>query len=151
MSESRLIVPARYDRIKQVCDFVEAAADGAGLDETSKFHCQMAVDEACTNIIEHGYEGEDRGQIEAICSADPGVLRIELRDQARPFDFNEVPEPKLNTSLEESTVGGLGVHFIKKMMDEVTFSRETGTNRLVMVKRKSGAALRSNTQNNRME
>ncbi|MEK7276740.1 MAG: ATP-binding protein [Chloroflexota bacterium] len=139
MSESRLVVPARYDRIKQVCDFVEAAADGAGLDETSKFHCQMAVDEACTNIIEHGYEGEDRGQIEAVCSAAPGVLRIELRDQARPFDINKVPEPRLNVPLEESTVGGLGVHFIKKMMDEVTFSREMGTNRLVMVKRKSGA------------
>ncbi len=139
MSESRLVVPARYDRIKQVCDFVEAAADGAGLDETSKFHCQMAVDEACTNIIEHGYEGEDRGQIEAVCSAAPGVLRIELRDQARPFDINKVPEPRLNVPLEESTVGGLGVHFIKKMMDEVTFSREMGTNRLVMVKRKVDA------------
>ena len=138
MSESRLVVPARYDRIKQVCDFVEAAADAAGLDEMSKFHCQMAVDEACTNIIEHGYQGEDRGQIETLCSAAPGVLRIELRDQARPFEFNKVPEPKLNAPLEESTVGGLGVHFIKKMMDEVTFSREKGTNHLVMVKRKTG-------------
>ena len=148
MSESRLVVPARYDRIKQVCDFVEAAADGAGLDETSKFHCQMAVDEACTNIIEHGYEGEDRGQIEAVCSAAPGVLRIELRDQARPFDINKVPEPRLNVPLEESTVGGLGVHFIKKMMDEVTFSREIGTNRLVMVKRKSGALRRCEPERN---
>jgi serine/threonine-protein kinase RsbW len=137
MSESRLIVPARYDRIKQICTFVVEAAEIAGLDESAVFHCQIAVDEACTNIIEHGYEGEDKGQIEVVCQSDPGALTIELRDQAKPFDASQVPDPKLNLSIEDTAIGGLGVYFMKKMMDEVSFTHTKGTNSLVMVKRHS--------------
>ena len=138
MSESRLIVPARYDRIKQICAFVVEAAEMAGLDESGVFHCQIAVDEACTNIIEHGYEGEDRGHIEVICVASPEALKIDLRDQAQPFDVSQVPEPQLNLSLDETRVGGLGIYFMKKMMDDVAYSHENGTNSLVLIKRKSG-------------
>jgi serine/threonine-protein kinase RsbW len=136
MRESRLVIPARYDRIKQACTFVVDAAQVAGLDESAVFHCQIAVDEACTNIIEHGYDGEDRGQIEVICQVDPGVLKIELLDQAPPFDVTRVPEPEINRPIEETSIGGLGIYFIKKLMDEVNFEHSGGTNRLVMVKRK---------------
>jgi anti-sigma regulatory factor (Ser/Thr protein kinase) len=138
MSESRLIVPARYDRIKQICSFVVDAANVAGLDESSTFQCQIAVDEACTNIIEHGYEGEDRGRIEVICNTNPGVLKIELLDQAPPFDPETVPEPELGAPLEDMKIGGLGIYFMKKMMDDVSFSRENGMNRLALLKRSTG-------------
>ncbi|MBI4631742.1 MAG: ATP-binding protein [Chloroflexi bacterium] len=138
MSESRLIVPARYDRIKQICSFVVDAANVAGLDESSTFQCQIAVDEACTNIIEHGYEGEDKGRIEVICNALPTVLKIELLDQAPPFDLDKVPEPELGAPLEDMKIGGLGIYFMKKMMDDVSFSRENGTNKLSLLKRRAG-------------
>ncbi len=137
MSESRLIVPARYERIRQICAFVVEAAEVAGLDEMAIFNCQIAVDEACTNIIEHGYGGEDKGRIEVACAAEPGQLTIDIRDQAQPFDLGAVPEPELNKALEETTVGGLGIYFMRKMMDEVSFSRTDGANRLVLVKRRT--------------
>jgi serine/threonine-protein kinase RsbW len=136
MSVSRLVVPARYDRIKQVCSFVVDAAEIAGLDESAVFHCQIAVDEACTNIIEHGYRGEDKGQIEVVCHVTPGSLKIELLDQAPPFDVTQAPEPELNKSIDETTIGGLGIYFMKKTMDEVHFEHTHGTNRLVLVKRR---------------
>lgn len=136
MSVSRLKIPARYDRIRQACSFVVDAAQVAGLDESAVFHCQIAVDEACTNIIEHGYAGEDRGQIEVICQADPGTLEIQLLDQAPPFDVTQVPEPELNRPIEETSVGGLGIYFIRRMMDSVVFEHNNGTNRLVMIKHK---------------
>lgn len=136
MSVSRMVVPARYDRIKQICSFVVDAAEMAGLDESAVFHCQIAVDEACTNIIEHGYVGEDKGQIEVVCHVSPGALKIELIDQAPPFDITQVPDPQFSPSIEETTVGGLGIYFMKKMMDEVSFEHKNGTNRLVLVKRK---------------
>jgi serine/threonine-protein kinase RsbW len=132
-----MVIPARYDRIKLACTFVVDAAQVAGLDESAVFHCQIAVDEACTNIIEHGYEGEDRGQIEVICQVEAGRVRIDLLDQAPPFDLTQVPDPQLNQSLEETNVGGLGIYFIKKMMDEVSYDHNDGTNRLTMVKRKA--------------
>jgi len=139
MSESRLIVPARYDRIKQICAFVVEAAEMAGLDDAAAFHCQLAVDEACTNIIEHGYEGEDKGQIEIVCHTSPELLKIDLRDQAPPFDVSQVPGPPPNPGLEDMRVGGLGVHFVKTVMDEVVYTHENGTNSLLLVKRRSAA------------
>ncbi|MEK9163318.1 MAG: ATP-binding protein [Chloroflexota bacterium] len=138
MSESRLSVTARYDRIKQICSFVVDAANVAGLDESSTFQCQIAVDEACTNIIEHGYEGEDKGRIDVICNTTLGVLKIELLDQALPFDLDKVPEPELGAPLEDMKIGGLGIYFMKKMMDDVSFSRENGTNKLMLLKRRAG-------------
>ena len=138
MSESRRSVTARYDRIKQICSFVVDAANVAGLDESSTFQCQIAVDEACTNIIEHGYEGEDKGRIDVICNTTSGVLKIELLDQALPFDLDKVPEPELGAPLEDMKIGGLGIYFMKKMMDDVSFSRENGTNKLMLLKRRAG-------------
>lgn len=137
MSESRIVIPARYDRIKQACTFVVDAAQVAGLDESAVFHCQIAVDEACTNIIEHGYAGEDRGQIEVICRVESGKLEIELLDQAPSFDVTQVPDPELSKSIEDTSVGGLGIYFIKRMMDEVGYDHHNGTNCLTMVKRKA--------------
>jgi serine/threonine-protein kinase RsbW len=133
--ERRLSVPGRYDRLEQICDFVAEAAVEAGLDEMSASRCQLAVDEACTNIIEHGYQGEDKGVIEIICQMAPGEVVIKIHDHARPFDPTSVPQPKLDVSVDEIGVGGLGLYFMRQVMDAVEFNYEGGGNTLVLVKR----------------
>jgi anti-sigma regulatory factor (Ser/Thr protein kinase) len=137
MSRS-LTVPGRYDRLEQLCRFVAEAADEAGLDESASSHCQLAVDEACTNVIEHGYGGEDRGTIQLTCAVTPGELTITIQDQAQPFDPAGVPEPQLNAPLDELRIGGLGLYFMRQVMDAVEFSYVDGGNRLVLVKRRDG-------------
>jgi len=134
--ERKLTVPGRYDRLEQICDFVAQAATEAGLAEREASRCQLAVDEACTNIIEHGYEGEDRGLIEVACEGEEGELVITIQDWARRFDPSTVPEPKLNTSVEGIGIGGLGIYCMRQIMDAVEFSYEHGGNKLVLVKRK---------------
>ena len=134
--ERKLTVPGRYDRLEQICDFVMQAAAEAGLSESEASRCQLAVDEACTNIIEHGYEGEDRGKIQIGCDVGPGELTITLQDWAKPFDPTTVPQPKLNTPVEDLGIGGLGIYFMRQIMDAVEFSYENGSNKLVLVKRR---------------
>ncbi len=136
--ERKLTVPGRYDRLEQICAFVAEAATEAGLDDLESNRCQLAVDEACTNIIEHGYDGEDKGQIEVTCAARPGELIIILQDFASHFDPTSVPDPALDASLEEMRIGGLGLYFMRQVMDAVEFSYENGGNRLTLVKRKTG-------------
>jgi serine/threonine-protein kinase RsbW len=139
--ESTLTVPGRYDRLEQISKFIEQAGQAAGLDEVAVCRCQLAVDEACTNIIEHGYEGEDRGEIELACAPGDGELVITISDQAKRFDPEAVPEPILDASLEDMQVGGLGLYFMRQVMDAVEFVHEDGTNRLILVKkRESGPA-----------
>lgn len=141
MNERRLVIPARYAAVAGACAFCSTAAGDAGLSEHAAFHVQMAVDEACTNIIEHAYEGEDRGEISVLCRIEPGQLTIVLRDQGRQFDPTTVPPPKLGMLLEETEVGGLGLYFMRQVMDEVRFRFGAAGNELMMVKRgPSGSA-----------
>jgi serine/threonine-protein kinase RsbW len=115
---------------------VDDAAVVAGLNESESSRCQLAVDEACTNIIEHGYGGENMGEIRVTCATEPGELTITIRDQARPFDPSEVPEPQLNANLDELRIGGLGLYFMRQVMDAVEFSHDGRGNTLVLVKRR---------------
>lgn len=98
---------------------------------------ETAVDEACSNIIEHAYGGEGIGDIEITYQINAKCLTIILRDFGKPFDPSKIPEPQLTAPLEKRKSHGLGLFFIRKMMDEVhfDFSNETG-NVLTMVKRK---------------
>jgi anti-sigma regulatory factor (Ser/Thr protein kinase) len=134
--ERNLSVPGRFDRLEQVSHLVAEAAKEAGFNEADVNRCQLAVDEACTNIIEHGYGGEDKGKIEIACVFQPGELTITIRDQAKPFDPNGVPPPKLSTTIENLRAGGLGLYFMRQIMDQVEFSYEDGGNKLILVKRK---------------
>jgi serine/threonine-protein kinase RsbW len=142
MAEKRtLTVPARFDQLARISDFVTQAARDAGFGEDDVFHIQMAVDEACANIVEHAYGPESAGDIGLTCSDETGgELRIEIRDHGRPFNPDGVPVPKIGqgkTDLDELQIGGLGLYFMRKLMDEVTFefSPEIG-NRLTMIKRR---------------
>jgi serine/threonine-protein kinase RsbW len=138
MSQRQLTIPGRYERIQDICDFVCRAAEEAGMGEKEVFHCQLAVDEACTNIIEHAYGGEDQGRIEAACETHDGQLTITLKDTGKPFDPTTVPEPGPYKSIDDAGVGGHGLYFMRKVMDAVEFDCADGGNTLTMIKRKGG-------------
>jgi serine/threonine-protein kinase RsbW len=111
----------------------------AELTQEGRNHVQLAVDEACTNIIEHGYRGEDRGKIRITCTAEPGRLTIEIRDNAPRFDFvAREPDPAAPDShlsdIEALPVGGLGLRLITSVMDHVSWYYRDGSNTLLLIK-----------------
>lgn len=130
-----LIIDGRYASIPVVTDFIGEAASAAGLPESDVFHCQMAVDEACTNIIEHAYGGENKGDIEITCLVEPGVCQISVVDTGEPFDPSSVPAPNVRGALEELRPGGVGLHLMRQLMDEIYFEFGDDRNKLTMVKR----------------
>ena len=136
MGELRqLTMRGRYDNIPIITQFVGEAAQAAHLDEDAVFHCQMAVDEACTNIVEHAYNGEDKGDIEIACFVEPGSCEIQIVDHGRPFDPDSVPAPKIGVDLDQVQPGGIGLHLMRQLMDEVRFEFSAQGNKLIMVKR----------------
>ncbi len=147
MSNGRsLTVPGRYESIRPICEFVVAAAADAGISEDAAFRIELACDEAATNIIEHAYGGEASGDVTVGCTATPDAFTIIMRDNGQPFDPAAVPPPpNVATQITDVTpeelssqlqVGGLGLHMIRNLMDEVHFSfDETQGNTLIMVKR----------------
>lgn len=135
--EQTRVFPAQYESLAAIDRFVADAAEEAGFDSGTVYQVRLAVDEACSNIIAHAYGGEGRGVIECSCQAQDDDLTVVLRDQGRPFDPDSVPPPNLSDDLEERTGGGLGLYFIRKIMDEVDFDFESeGGNVLTLVKHK---------------
>lgn len=138
---STAVYPADFAQLDAIRDFVGEAASQAGFSSQEVYSVQLATDEACSNVIEHAYKDIQGGDIEITCSVQPGEVRIVIHDHGAHFDMGKVKKPNLSKRLEDREVGGLGVYFIYKLMDEVDFvSTKKEGNTLTMVKRKSGGA-----------
>jgi anti-sigma regulatory factor (Ser/Thr protein kinase) len=126
---------AQFESLDAIREFVTDAAHQAGMDEKEVYSVQLATDEAASNIIEHAYQGVTNGQIEISTEMTNNSLRVILRDHGKRFYSEEIAEPDVNAALEERIVGGLGLFFMRKLMDEVNFEYfpETG-NILTMTK-----------------
>ena len=136
METEALIVNSNLDALPQVIDYVRDACLAAGLPDQVVFACELATDEACTNIIDHAYDGRDDGVIRVSCWTEDGAFVVQFFDQGVPFDPTKVREPVLTQDLAERQLGGLGMHFMRSLMDEVRFEFDpVKGNTLTMVKR----------------
>ncbi len=105
----------------------------AGWEKKSTEGILLAVDEALTNIIRHAYGGQP-GTIVVLFEDDPAKTEIILEDLGKKFDPTTVPPPEL----PRQKPGGLGVHFIKTIMDRLVYDEAFKEgNRLHMIKLKS--------------
>ncbi len=132
-----VVFPGRYESLAKIGEFIRRAATLAGFDSLAVYTVETAVDEACSNIIEHAYGGEERGDIQCTCDETEDKLTIILCDTGEPFNPDEVAEPDLTLPLEERDNHGLGLYFMRKWMDEIRFEHTTGGNMVMMVKRKT--------------
>lgn len=100
------------------------------------FQVQLVLDEIGDNLVEH-LESSHKKVLEiTLDSRDTGVT-IDLMDEGPPFNpLSDAPEADLTSSLEERSIGGLGLHLVRTLMDEMTYRREHGKNHLILVKRR---------------
>jgi serine/threonine-protein kinase RsbW len=130
------IFPAHFDQLDAIRQFATQAALDAGMDADGECAVEMAVDEACSNIIEHAYKGVRTGELEITCDSDGEYLTIILRDHGIPFNVLEVSVPDLSAGLEERRVGGLGIYLMRTLMDKVNYEQlGTAGNLLTMVRK----------------
>ena len=129
--------PGRFESLAGIRKFVSEAAEEAGFDDKEIYAVELAVDEACSNIIEHAYGGEDKGEIICICNDINNGLEIILKDNGKRFDPSGISAPDFSVEIEKLKPRGAGLFLIRNMMDDVDFkfSKDSG-NELRMVKRK---------------
>lgn len=130
-----LTVPATLDSLALISAFITGATQRAGLDEHTAWQIELAVDEAATNIIQHGYDADSPGTIELAWRIQGNELVVTLRDYGRRFNPDNVPPPDLTSPLEERQAGGLGLYLMSRLMDRVQFDfDDQHGNLLTMVK-----------------
>jgi len=108
---------SRASRLRLLRSVMRDAADLAGLDASQTEAMVLAVNEACMNIIQHGYGMAPDGQIDVGVFQERGALVIRIRDYADTVDIDQVR----SRELDDIRPGGLGVHLINSLMDECGF------------------------------
>ena len=104
-------------------------------DEKDIYDVQLAVDEACTNIIEHAYSGKQTGKITILCKlSSKKEFTVKLIDQGKKFDPNAVLSPDTEAPLDERKRGGYGIYLMKKMMQNVKYAFTEEGNELTMTR-----------------
>ena len=127
----------QYTSLEAISEFIAQAAEEAAFDSKGIYAIKLAVDEACSNIIEHGYEEKAGGQICCSYKKLKDGLKITIQDWSEPFKPEDVPDPNFDVDLYELKPRGAGLYFMRKLMDEVKFDFDSGDgNLLIMTKRK---------------
>ncbi|MEJ2487595.1 MAG: ATP-binding protein [Anaerolineales bacterium] len=131
------VFPGDFSSLAAISDFVIENAQKVGFTEKETYAVQLAVDEACANIIEHAYGGEGVGNIEMTINTSRRSIEVILKDTGDAFDPNEVPDLDISLPLDQLGERGAGVYLMHKLMDEVLFefSKPKGTT-LIMRKKK---------------
>jgi serine/threonine-protein kinase RsbW len=131
-----LDVPSTTQNLAMIREFVNRVAAQAGLDEIEVGQLELAVDEACANVIEHAYGDDSTKQVMVRAIFDEDTLRIHVIDTGKGFDPTQVQQQDLKDLIASRKTGGLGMRLMKTFMDEVHYDIEPGKkNELRMVKK----------------
>lgn len=125
--------------LKQLEDIANDLETFCGENEVSSevvFQFNLSIDELFTNIVTYGYNKDSSKNIYVEYSCNDAEMRVLMRDSGPEFNpFTDAPEPELNGSLEDRNIGGLGIFFVKKNMDEFKYIRRNGMNEVTIIKR----------------
>lgn len=128
---------AKLDSLSHLRQFIQLAAnEHPGIDQETVYDLQLALDEAATNVITHGYAGMDPGSMILLLEIDLKRIRMTLTDFGHPFEPSSAPAPDLEAALEDRPMGGFGLYFIYQTMDEVDYVTTSDSNTLTLIKRR---------------
>lgn len=113
-----LTLDARLDDLATIREFVESACKSYNIDSEVISDITLSVDEAVTNIIEHGYNGGP-GPLEIEIELQGSDAVIQIRDSASVFNPLGHKDVDLDSPLQKLNPGGYGIFLIQKIMDEV--------------------------------
>jgi serine/threonine-protein kinase RsbW len=134
-----ITLPARLDSLYDFMDFVSSCAREQGFSNERISEIELALEEVLVNIFNYAYRdsGLD-GIVEINCKlADTQSFVIEIADTGVPFDILSVREPDVSAEIDKRPIGGLGVYFVKRLMDDIKYKREAGKNILTLMVRKT--------------
>lgn len=121
--------------IPRLGEAIEEFGEECGLSVAEIYKVNLVLDELLTNLISYAYPDRAPHLIQLNLSLSQGRLTAVLTDDASPFDpLGEVKPAVIEGSIDERPIGGLGLHFVRTLMDEVSYQRQGDHNQLTLVK-----------------
>ncbi len=135
-----LTLANRSSELQRLASKLEQFAQNHRIPDSDVHALSLSLDEVITNIIAYGYDDQGAHQILVRLALANGRLTAEVEDDGRPFNPLTAPQPDLTSAVEDRPVGGLGIHLVRSLMEQVDYRRESGKNHLIMSKRLSAVA-----------
>jgi serine/threonine-protein kinase RsbW len=131
----RLSRAAYLESLQDFRQFIkEHCANIPGVNDGILYDIQLAVDEACTNIITHGYQDLNPGSIILDLVLDLDKVTVSLTDFGHSFESGNAPSPDIHAPLEERELGGYGLFLIQQTMDEMDYQVTEDGNKMILTK-----------------
>ena len=138
MSAPPLTLTLKNDlaELTRAAEAIETHGESRGWPARWVMNATLSLDELITNIVSYGYRDREEHEILVTLTEKDEALVVVLEDDGIAFDpFSAAPEPDLEAGVEERRIGGLGVYFVKSLMDEVAYERRDGRNRITLIQR----------------
>ncbi|NCY22457.1 ATP-binding protein [bacterium] len=135
--EVRVTVKNRIEDLLRVNSVFESFATQHDIGGRLRYHLLVSIEEILTNIIKYGFDEEGMHPIHVTFRHVKGHIEMEFEDRGREFNPLEIGEPDLDSPIENRQLGGLGIHLVRKMMDEAKYRREGDRNILMLRKAKA--------------
>ena len=123
------------DNLQYIQGSVDELGQREAWPDSLTFKVNLVLEELGLNILSYGGVGEDRGpEIEIVLKSEDDSLTIEVSDDGHPFNpLEDANDPKIDALLDDRSIGGLGVHLVRTLMDDLSYQRAEGRNHLKMV------------------
>ena len=125
---------SKLSELNTLCRHLEDCGDAMKLPQKCLFEINLGLDELFTNIISYGFEDESEHQIKFTLAKAEQTLVVQVEDDGIPFNPLDATEPGASRDLDSLNIGGLGIHLVKKMMDDIDYQRDEGKNKLILKK-----------------
>lgn len=129
----RLVLYDNLSEIDRLAEFMDSLTEELGLECADGFNLHLALEEACSNIIQYAYPGDSGKTFSLDVEADSEKVVFTLTDSGIPFNpLESAPEVDVTLSAEDREIGGLGIFLIKNVMSSVEYQRRGEKNVLTM-------------------
>ena len=129
-----LTLPNDINTIPQLNEFIDTVCEELEIDMALAMSLNLAMEEAVVNVMDYAYPAGTEGEVNIEAIADETQLHFIISDSGKPFDPTAKEEVDTTLSAEERPIGGLGIHLIRQLMDDISYERKDDKNILRLSK-----------------
>jgi anti-sigma regulatory factor (Ser/Thr protein kinase) len=135
MNRKQIIITNSLSELEHLAGWLEMLGEEWQLPSKVVFNLNLVLEELVTNIIFYGYCDDESHQIQIDFGLENEVIEVIIGDDGIEFNPFLLDAPDdLNKPIEERKIGGLGIHFVKQLMDKYDYQRNNNRNKIILVK-----------------
>jgi Anti-sigma regulatory factor (Ser/Thr protein kinase) len=134
MLEKNITIINQVEQLEELAGILETVSEEWDIPMKVSLNLNLVLEELITNIIFYGYDDKNEHRIFIRLYKKDNEIEIQIEDDGKEFNPLLVAEPDIDESIENRKIGGLGIHFVRKIMDGMNYRRSDDKNILTLTK-----------------